>query len=474
MSKMKWKIVFVVMLTLLVSLPLTAQAGTLTTTNLKYAIEGVTSTSTVTLSPVYYTLGVARQSQQNFTIIYTLPSGVLWNATPPVPYFTGAGAGAGASAAVKRGGANSNLIAYDISVGSAMVAGTTVLGLTSAAGTPLVIKNTGLTTSGNTVTVVVDVWDAGETARIDNSTSLSATIATASQGSNFWNSNSGAAGVYADTHTITDVGATVPLAGFLANASNALNFSDSATVSRAGVQLLTSPGATYNAAYDATGNAYWQGVAGDIVTVTVTDSTSFSGLATNGMLYAGSAIFYGSGTTKSFTVAGNHALSNANQYIGYTCDATTPLGTSRTLQIAGGLTASAGTSSTWSGSTTWWTWSSNGTQLFAPLFQTTTGFISRFVLTNTGSSAATFTLRVYAETGNTPTLGTTSGSIPATGMTVLDANTVVTGWTTGQAPRGQCVFTINAPSANVQGLYQIVSSSTGALSNYVMKRPASN
>lgn len=117
----------------------------------------------------------------------------------------------------------------------------------------------------------------------------------------------------------------------------------------------------------------------------------------------------------------------------------------------------------------------NGTVLQAPLIQTTAGYITRFALTNTGSTPATFTTVVRTEAGNACTLGTgTTGTIPANGQLVIAATDICTGFTAGQAARGAAIFTINAPTNNIQGVFQVVNAGSGSVSNTVMVRPGTN
>jgi hypothetical protein len=127
----------------------------------------------------------------------------------------------------------------------------------------------------------------------------------------------------------------------------------------------------------------------------------------------------------------------------------------------------------------------NGTSLQAPLVQTPTGFISRIVLTNTGTIARPATWNFRPATGgsaseaNTTYTGATTGTlnVPANGSVVVSLVDVLgTAATTfgGTPPRG--VFTVNVagPNSQIQGLYQIVNPANGAISNHVMVRPGSN
>lgn len=115
----------------------------------------------------------------------------------------------------------------------------------------------------------------------------------------------------------------------------------------------------------------------------------------------------------------------------------------------------------------------NGTQLQAPLAQIPAGWLSRVVLTNTGSVARSYTITAQTEAGVTATLGSAAtGTIPANGTIVLNTSDIVT--FAGAAPRGTLNASIAAPGTQVQGLYQIVNPASGSISNHVMVRPDSN
>ncbi len=114
----------------------------------------------------------------------------------------------------------------------------------------------------------------------------------------------------------------------------------------------------------------------------------------------------------------------------------------------------------------------NGTQLQAPLAQVPGGWISRMALTNTGSTARPYTIKVMGETGNTIGTANLTGTVPANGTTVVDLNTVLTSFT--GAPRGTLNVTVSGPNNQIQGLYQIVNPESGSISNHVMVRPGTN
>lgn len=114
----------------------------------------------------------------------------------------------------------------------------------------------------------------------------------------------------------------------------------------------------------------------------------------------------------------------------------------------------------------------NGTQLQAPLAQIPPGYLSRVVLTNTGSVARPYTITAQGETGTTFTTGAAAtGTVPANGTVVLNVADIVT--ITG-ATRGTLNATVAGPNSQIQGLYQIVNPATGSISNETMVRPGTN
>jgi hypothetical protein len=117
----------------------------------------------------------------------------------------------------------------------------------------------------------------------------------------------------------------------------------------------------------------------------------------------------------------------------------------------------------------------NGTELQAPLAQVPgAGWLSRMVLTNTGSVDRPYAISVMGETGNTIGTDNTTGVVPADGTIVVDLTTVMSSFTAGQQRRGTLNVTVAAPNDQIQGLYQIVNTTSGSLSNHVMVRPGSN
>jgi hypothetical protein len=110
----------------------------------------------------------------------------------------------------------------------------------------------------------------------------------------------------------------------------------------------------------------------------------------------------------------------------------------------------------------------NGVRMVAPIVNVPPGWISRLVLTNTGSSARDYTIAYVAENGTTvtPSGAAVSGSLAANKTSVIDlSQTLAIAGTNGA--RTSLVVTVNAPQSQIDGLYQIVSPSN-AISNYVL------
>lgn len=114
----------------------------------------------------------------------------------------------------------------------------------------------------------------------------------------------------------------------------------------------------------------------------------------------------------------------------------------------------------------------NGTQLQAPLAQVPAGWLSRMVLTNTGSIERAYAVEVMGEEGNVIGTANLTGTIPAHGTKVVDLTSVLKSFT--GAPRATLNVTVSAPNNDIQGLYQIVNPASGSISNETMVRPGQN
>lgn len=107
----------------------------------------------------------------------------------------------------------------------------------------------------------------------------------------------------------------------------------------------------------------------------------------------------------------------------------------------------------------------NGASIFVPIAQVPSGYISRIVLTNTTATARPYTITAISETGATVTLSgaAASGTLAANRMTVIDLAGAMS--VTGGSPRATLRVVVNAPASSVRAAYQIVNSSSGAVSN---------
>ena len=116
----------------------------------------------------------------------------------------------------------------------------------------------------------------------------------------------------------------------------------------------------------------------------------------------------------------------------------------------------------------------NGTQLQAPLVQTPNAWVSRIVLTNSGTTARPYEMSIMGESGNIIGIDSTLlvGTVPANGTKVIELDDVLLSFS-GQS-RATINVTVAAPNDQIQGLYQIVNPDSGSISNHVMVRPGTN
>ncbi len=246
---------------------------------------------------------------------------------------------------------------------------------------------------------------------------------------------------------------------------------------------------TFNNDGDTTVEDFITLVAGDTLTFTLTSSGDLGALATGAGASFVEAAAAGSGTTDdanfAFTLVSPTLTSAAipgtslpargatmSDDIVITVDGTTVVA-NRTFTGSAALNFASGqyTDATFNLGTTH-TWTTNGTILHSPWFSTAPGYISRFVLSNTGTTDAPYTTLCLAETGNTPTLGASAtGTVPAGAQLVLTTTDVCT--FSGNT-RGAIEFTVNGPTTTIQGVYNIVNATTGSLSVSNMMRPGTN
>jgi hypothetical protein len=109
----------------------------------------------------------------------------------------------------------------------------------------------------------------------------------------------------------------------------------------------------------------------------------------------------------------------------------------------------------------------DGTTMVAPLAQVPAGWISRLVLSNHGTTSRTYTVTAISESGNTVTLtgAAASGTLASGTTTVVDLAGLLTA--TGAA-RSSLKVIVSGPQSEIDGLYQIVNSTSGSVSNHVL------
>ena len=457
-----------------------AYAGSITSpaTNLlaiKYATEALTSATVVTTPSISYTMGVNRAAGQDFTIVYTPSAGAtLVPANCVAANFSATGTGAlGVTFSTKRASASE----CAIQVGVTSATDTTTVITSSGAAQALSLATHPLATAGSSVSYTVNLWDLGETARIDNSAALTRTVATSVNAIN----------VYAaatDSATIADVNATAgPLKGFLTGGIAPL---DTATVAIANLTLDNNSVAAKIA--DGATNFDFTATVGTITIVLADATKSFGALSPGKLCFdknnnttlceAGEAFATPVGSSATLATIASAAFpavtTTATRQVSFQNDTTTSIGTNRTIAVSGTVTPAVGAAhafaDTSSFNASWWTWSANAIELWSPYFTTTTGWISRFAFQNTGIAVG-YSATCLAETGNTVTAGAAATGTLDAGMTVINAADVCT---FSGNPRGNVRFVINAPAGNIHGTYNVVNATSGSVAVAEMTRPFGN
>lgn len=428
-----------------------AHAGSITApaATTKYAVESMLSTTDVTLSPVVYSMGVDRTTAQDFTVIITPSAGSTFLAsscTTAVPTVVlGGGAGA-AVASVKRASTTECAYEVDVTTAFALAGGTVSLRFAG-----LVFDTHNLATAGNTAGVTLALKDLGETAFIDNSSSLSANVAQSG--------NALTLVAAQDTGTTANVNdASGPLFGFVAQNN------DTATTAAASFLLRNNnDGVTW---LKPDGLTPWDFVT-DGTAVAVTVAGNFGQIAAaNGFTVASStgpamANATVSGGTATFTILPANVPATGNSATittTFTTARDASMGTSRTFGVSAVGDVVTGADVTLAGNSNWWVWSANASQLMSSYFTTNGIYLTRFFLLNTSANAVTYSADCFGESGNAITYGAgRTGSLSANGLTAVDARNICT---FAGATRGSVIFTINAPINAVKGTYQFIDSTT--------------
>lgn len=447
-----------------------------------FSTEATGPATALTMPDVVYTIGVPRGiAGQDFAIIYKLPAGATFLATPANPVYVGPST---PTITLKRGGAGSNDVVFSVSpTVTGVIPGDT---FTLTLG---VVNTHGMVGNGASFPVQVTILDQNETACVDNSGTpatcfKSATAASLAQSSNFLTVG-GVVGVTTDPGaTTTNVNAVVPLAGFVVDATAP---ADTATVAAADLILKNTTFAVRNP----TNTLDYTLLAADKATINITDPTGFLGLATPPGLFIdldadatadtagtglnGNEIFTISGTTASLLIDGNNVPNPLRlSTVYYTSNGVTPMGVSRVLGVSGSVnpTVAGIADLPWASNAAWWTWGSNGTVLETPFFTTFPGQNSRFVFMNYGTAPASYTAECLVEAGNTRTLGAgAAGTLGAGQQTVVQAPDVCT--FSGNT-RAAVRFTVNAPNTVIKAVYNVVNQATGGQTTVEMLRPGSN
>lgn len=424
----------------------TAFAGTITSpaadaNATAYAVEGLINTTDITSPNLVYTMGVARTPAQDFTIIMTPSAGAVFTAgTCATSLPVVAGGGAAATVSIKR--SSTSECAYEVDITTASTTATT---LTFTA--PVFDSHT-LATAGNTASLTLNLWDLGETARIDNNGPLTRRVAISG--------NALALTAAQDTLTQANVNdASGPLFGFVvAN-------DDIATAAKASFVINNNNAATTYKLPDGTTN--WDfNLHGTAIAVTVTGSFaqlaaaagSFAAASTVGPAIANPVV---SGNTATFSIPPANvgaAATNTTISTTFTTARTASMGTARTFGVAAVGDVVTGADVTLAGNSSWWVWGANASQLMTPYFTTNARFLSRFFLLNTGTGPVTYSADCLTETGVTPVYGAArTGTLSANGLTAVDASGICT---FSAGTRGAIIFTINAPINTVKGTYQYI------------------
>lgn len=399
----------------------------------KYAVEGLTNATDITGPAVVYTMGVARTTAQDFTIIMTPSAGATFTAgycSAAVPVVGGAGGG---TVTVKR--ASTTECAYEVDVTTDTTTATTI-----SFSAPVFDTHT-LATAGNNISVSLNLWDLGETARIDNNSALSRVVATSGNALNLTAAQ--------DTGTVANVNDTNgPLFGFVAAND------DTATVARASFVVNNNTGSVFMLPDGVTAWDFVLHGTSLAVTVAATSTAGLSGFTVTepGAAAAPTATMGANSVTFTLVPTNLTGIGDNTITLNATAAGNVSLGTTRTFGVSAVADVATGADRTLTGNASWWVWSANAIQLssaFATIdSNNAAGVYRRFFFQNTGA-AATYTTTCLAESGVTVTPG--SGGTLAAGQTVIEANTIC--GLSNSKTRTSVTFTINAPAANIKGVF---------------------
>jgi protein involved in polysaccharide export with SLBB domain len=475
-------------------------AGNTNNTTVVYAFENIENVDTdLNLPPVEYQMDLVVDPNEDFTLVFDFGEDGLFevgdpnisvvnvNANLDGAYNTSADATNSdiyVSCARRRGGQGSNEVAFACNIASNTAANNInfIHEMNIRVGGNF--DNHNLTSAGDSGTLELGVWDWTESARVDFSGDQTLNFQ-AQMASGFGQEDDESPVLASDTGTTVDATLDNPLTGFVEaggtnfdnvyNATGNVDFVgaehgiNSAASNELSPRQTAAPGTVYNLE------------AGDTVEFNIADDASFAGLANVYFTPEG-------GGNVEFTVAGDNSAATVDligtnfqsgddeHNVSFLVDGNTVLGTSRTFEMSANLQSALGGKAELAyggGRSDWWVWDSNGTVLQSPLFNMPGApWVGNFVLTNTGTSDADFTITLQGETGTTITPGsTTSDTIPANGTLVLPVSSVVDSISGGVA-RGTAIFTVSSAAQNITGLYQLVNPTAGSISNHVMGQVA--
>jgi len=111
----------------------------------------------------------------------------------------------------------------------------------------------------------------------------------------------------------------------------------------------------------------------------------------------------------------------------------------------------------------------NGTQLITPYLTIASGYISRIMLSNSGSADIDYIATVITDDGNSSTLGTAAtGTIKSgTNLQINTSNLV----SFSSKTRGAAIFNFVGAGSSLQGVYQTVNLDTLEVQSIIMQRP---
>lgn len=452
-----------------------------TPTTLTYASElkAASTTASMSLGNLTVPLGAGMTSGTQYYLRIDLSNGKFAASAASGPTTVGTSPGTpggtqpfAAVAPLVGGGTNDNYVVYALTAGAS--------GQQSTDPVVVYVPNVYTSDMVNPIAVTTKIYTGGEAAAAGTSTPLKSY-----------------SGTWAKFATGINVAATaLPAASATATVvSSYKKWSSGTSYGGIGTLLINPVSGVKNAAGTQIGLSDLLGTgaetlvltgdfsAGSSTSVGLADSPNCGGNVQTAAFTASSATV-GVQTIATITLPTNLASApfgatsaSAPAYICFTPNGTTAI--PKVTAITGQLTLVANANST---TTTGYTFatvgaiSRDGTTLQAPFLQVPSGWLARIVLTNTGTTAATYTGTVTAGPSNVvggtanavATNGTITGSIPAGGQSIIEGTAMPT---FTQSQRGFVSFDIGGLNSVVNGVYQLVNATTGSVTNQNMVRP---